>query len=342
MDKSDLVPHLPRHYRERFDEWGFGGGGGYVANGGLRGYRLDAVPDGLPNVPGVGAGNIELTRTQLLDECGIDVALLTGAPVLGASALTDVDYGSALCRAFNDFSVENWLASDDRFWLAINVNAQDPEGAATEIDRLGGHPRIVAIILPAGAPRPYGQRFYRPIHEACVRHGLVIAIHFGTEGSGINPPPTAAGFPSYYVEARQARPSFYQAHLSSFVFEGLFERYPELKVAMLEGGFAWVPSALWRMDADWKGLRAQTPWVKRPPSEYIFEHVRFASQPADEPDPPEALDLILRWMRAEQTLMFASDYPHWDWDDPAQTFNRVDAGLRSRIMSKNARDTFGM
>jgi predicted TIM-barrel fold metal-dependent hydrolase len=144
------------------------------------------------------------------------------------------------------------------------------------------------------------------------------------------------------VEARQARPSFYQAHISSFVFEGVFERYPMLKVAALEGGFAWVPSYLWRMDADWKGLRPQTPWVKRPPSEYVLEHVRFASQPADEPDPPEALGSILEWMHAEQTLMFASDYPHWDWDDPAQTFARLDDTLRTRIMSDNARETFGL
>jgi predicted TIM-barrel fold metal-dependent hydrolase len=342
-DKSDLLPYMPKHYRERLEDYGLGGGGGsYMNNGGIRGYRADAVADGIPNVPGVAAGNVEFTRTQLLDACGIDVALLTGGPVNGAGALPDVDYAAALCRAFNDFTIEHWLQSDSRFRFAMNIGSQDPEAAAAEIDRIGEHPQVVAVLLLGGAPRAYGQRFYRPIYEACVRHSLAIAIHFGTEGAGINPPPTSAGFPSYYVEARQARPSFYQAHLASYIFEGVFERYPTLKVAMLEGGFAWIPAFLWRMDADWKGLRNQVPWVKRPPSEYVFENVRFASQPIDEPEPPEALTSILDWMKAEQTLMFASDYPHWDWDDPAQTFVRVDPALRARIMSDTARETFGL
>jgi predicted TIM-barrel fold metal-dependent hydrolase len=342
MDKSDLTPYMPKHYLDRWADYGFGGfGGGYTANGGYRGYRMDAIPDGVPNVPGVAAGDVDLTRRQLLDECGIECALLTGGPASGASTLADVDYGAAICRAFNDYTVEHWLAADSRFRFAMNVNAQDPEGAAAEIDRLGAHPQVVSIILQCGAMRPFGQRIYRPIHEACVRNGLAISIHFGTEGSGPNPAPTAAGYPSYYAEARQARPSFYQAHLASFVFEGVFERYPNLIVAMLESGFAWVPPYVWRMDADWKGLRPQIPWVKRPPSEYVFENVRFASQPADEPDPPEALGSILEWMHADRTLMFASDYPHWDWDDPSQTFMRVEEPLRSRIMGLNAREAFG-
>ena len=339
-DKSDLAPYIPRHYRERFEEYGIGAGGGYAANGGFRGYRVDAIPDGVPNAPGVGAPSVELTQEQLLDQCGIELALLTGGAALGASSLTDVDYGTAIGQAFNDFTVEHWLAADARFRLALNVNVQDPAAAAAEIQRLGGHSQIAAIVVPGGAQKAYGARVYRPIHEACVEHGLTFAIHFGAEGSGVNPPPTAAGYPSYYVEARQSRPSFYQAHLASFVFEGTLERYPELRVAMLEGGFAWVPSSLWRMDADWKGLRRQVPWVKRLPSEYVIEQVRFASQPADEPEPPEALASILDWMHAERTLMFASDYPHWDWDDPAQTFTGLEHDLRARIMGQNAREAF--
>jgi predicted TIM-barrel fold metal-dependent hydrolase len=338
-EKGDIAPYMPKHYRDRFDEYGFGGGGGaYVNNGGIKGYRVDALEDGVPNVPGVAAPSVELTRSQLLDDCGVDIALLTGGPVLGASSLPDVDYAAALCQAFNDFTIEHWLAADDRFRAAISVGTQEPEKAAAEIDRVGDHPQVAAVVFPGGAPRAYGQRFYRPIYEACLRHDLAVVIHFGGEGGGVNPSPTAAGFPTYYAEARQSRPAFYQAHLASYVFEGIFERYPELRIGILEGGFAWVPAFLWRMDADWKGLRTQTPWVKRPPSEYIFENVRFSSQPADEPEPPEALHHVLEWMKAERTLMFSSDYPHWDWDDPNQTFTRVDETLRGRIMSDNARE----
>lgn len=342
-EKSDLYPYLPQIYRERLADYGFGGGGGgYANNGGLRGRRADAYDPNDPGDDGTTALDVDKVRTQLLDGAGVDLAILTGAQLYSASAMPDVDYASALCRAFNDFTIEHWLAADDRFRFALAVCAQDPAGAAREIERLGGHPGVVAIVMPCGATRPYGNRFYRPIYEACTRHNLPVALHFNGEGAGINPAPTAAGFPSYYVEIRQARPSFYQVHLASFIFEGVFETFPTLKLALLEGGFGWVPAYRWKMDADWKGLRHQTPWVKRLPSEYLREHVRFASQPIDEPDRPEALPHLIEWMDGDRTLMFASDYPHWDWDDPARTFTTLPAELRRRIFVENARETFGV
>ncbi|HEV7217003.1 MAG TPA: amidohydrolase family protein, partial [Chloroflexota bacterium] len=292
---AELHPYLSQTYKERLAEYGFGGGGLYAHNGGRKGYRLDSLDDDSPPGVSVVAVNVEKTRRDLLDAAGIDIAILTGASVYGACTMPDLDYGSAICRAFNDFTIEHWLPADSRFRYAISIGHQDPDGAAKEIDRIGDHPAIVAVAMPCGAPRPFGQRFYHPIYEACARHNLVVALHFNGEGIGVNPPLTAAGYPSYYVEGRQARPSFYQAHLASFIFEGAFERFPTLKVAMLEGGFAWVPAYQWKMDADWKGLRHQTPWVKRLPSEYIREHVRFASQPMDEPDDPEAIPLLIKW-----------------------------------------------
>jgi predicted TIM-barrel fold metal-dependent hydrolase len=340
-DKKDLLPYLPHVYRERFADYGLGGGGGvYANNGGQNGKRVDAIGPDDPATSGTATVNPERCVSQLLDGVGIDTAILTGVTAYPASWVTDQDYASAVCRAFNEFTLEHWLSVDSRFRYAIAISHQDPVGAAKEIDRIGDDPRVVGVLMPCGAPRPFGNRFYHPIYEACERHGLTVCLHFSGEGAGINGPPTSAGFASYYAEARQMRPAFYQVHLASFIFEGVFERFPTLKVAMLEGGFGWVPVFRWKMDADWKGLRHQTPWVRRLPSEYILEHVRFASQPVDEPDVPDALLKLVEWMQGERTLMYASDYPHWDWDDPAEVFKTFPAALRQRIFVDNARESF--
>lgn len=339
-DRKDLDPYLPQIYRERLADYGVGGGGGYAHNGGLKGRRVDALYPDDPTDNTTSAVNVDRVRTDLLDGAGIAVAILTGGAMsYPASGLTDVDYASAFCRAFNDFTVDRWLAADQRFRMALAICTQDPVGAAREIDRLGDHPGVVGVVMPCGAPKPFGNRFYHPIYEACQRHGLTVALHFGGEGTGVNPPPTSAGFPSYYIEARQARPSYYQVHLASLIFEGVFERFPTLKVAMLEAGFAWVPAYRWKLDADWKGLRHQVPWVKRLPSEYIREHVRFATQPIDEPDDPSAIERLIDWCGPE-TLMFASDHPHWDWDDPNEILLNIPDALRQRIFVDNARETF--
>lgn len=338
---KDLVPYLSRVNADRYSSYGAGGGGNlYAYNGGVRGYRADVVDGQSPGGLGAAATNIEMTISDLMDGCEVDIGLLTGSSMYSAAAMPDVDYSSALCRAFNDFTIEHWLTRDSRFRFAMAICPQDPPQAAAEIDRIGSHPGVVAIILPCGAPRAFGQRFYHPIFEACARNNLTVALHFATEGTGINPPPTSAGYPTYYVEARQARPAFYQAHLASLVFEGWFEKFPTLKVAMLEGGFAWVPPYLWKMDQDWKALRWQVPWVKRLPSEYVLERVRFATQPIEEPNPASALLPIIEWMDGKNTLMFASDYPHWDWDDPRQTLTQLPTETRQRVFVDNALDTF--
>lgn len=343
-DKSDLYPYMTRYYAERFETYGMGVGTSHANNGGFRGRRADTIDVEVPQPANIGTSAIDVQDTvdRLLDASGIDIAMLTGGPAASAGAMMEVDYASAICRAFNDYSMEHWIAKDSRFRYALHVNAQDPIGAAAEIDRLGSHPAVCSIMLGCGSTRPFGNRFFHPIYEACERNGLAVSMHFGGEGSGINPPPSAAGYPSYYIEARQLRPTFYSVHVSSFVFEGVFEKFPTLKVGMLEGGFAWVPPLLWKMDMDWKGLRHQTPWVEKLPSEYVKDHIRFATQPMEEPSQPDALKHVIDWMEGERTLMFATDYPHWDWDDPAMTLVGFPDEMRRRIFAENAIETYGL
>ena len=88
-----------------------------------------------------------------------------------------------------------------------------------------------------------------------------------------------------------------QSTLASLVFEGVFERFPKLKVVLIEGGFAWAPALGWRMDKHWERMRAEMPHVKRPPSEYVREHVWFTTQPIEEPDDPEHLADIMQMGR---------------------------------------------
>ncbi|EHR01066.1 amidohydrolase family protein [Bradyrhizobium sp. WSM471] len=341
--KSDLFPYLSKFNAERFAEYGIETGFSFGFNGGVRGRRAELVDENNPPPKEnffTSAFDVEDTRVRLLDGSGIDLAILTGGIGQAASAMFDVDYASALCRAFNDFSLEHWIAKDERFRLALHINSQDPNGAAAEIDRLGSHPAVCSVMVGCGAPRPFGHRFYHPIYEACVRNGLAVAMHFGAEGTGVNPPISAAGFPSHYIEMRQIRSSWYSVNVASFVFEGVFEKFPSLKIGMLEAGFSWLAPLMWKMDFDWKGLRRQTPWVKKLPSQYIKEHIRFATQPMEEPEHPSQLKQIIDWIGGSQVLMFASDYPHWDWDDPARTLVDYPEDFRRRIFSENAIDTF--
>lgn len=279
-------------------------------------------------------------RTQLLDAYNIESAILLGQELRPLSTLPNADFAAVLASGYNDYLIEQWLSKDKRLKGAILIATQDIAGAVGEIERMGSHPDMVAVLVSNGARLPYGNRYYHPIFEACQALGLPFTLHTGSEGVGTNGQPSVAGYGSYYIENRQVRPHGYMTHLASLIFEGVFEKFPTLKVVLTEGGYAWLAPFLWRLDADWKGLRQQTPWVKKPPSEYIWEHVRFTSQPVEEPERPSQLLEVFKWNRAERTLMFSSDYAHWDFDSPLDVFPRLPDDLRRRIFYDTASELY--
>jgi uncharacterized protein len=332
-----LLPYLPRAYQEDVKEWGIRLSGVGYANGGDRGYRGDSWPR-----QGFAGSDLALMREQLLDRYDVEHAILLGQELRPLGTLPDADYAAALARAYNDFLIEQWLAADPRLKGAMLIATQDVRQAVTEIERIGSRPDIVQVLVSNGARLPYGNRYYHPIFEACEALRLPFALHTGSEGVGVNGQPSVAGYGSYYIENRQVRPQGYMTHLASLIAEGVFEKFPGLRVVFVEGGYAWLAPFLWRLDADWRGLRHQTPWVRKPPSEYVWEHVRFTSQPLEEPEHPSDLLEIFRWNHAERTLMFASDYPHWDFDSPADAFPRLPDDLRRRIFLDTARELYGL
>ena len=170
-----------------------------------------------------------------------------------------------------------------------------------------------------------GDRHYYPIYAAAEHHGLPIALapQLGRRDLRARRPRSRADVPTYYVEWHAALTQIFQANVISLVCHGVFERFPGLKVVIAEGGIAWLPDVMWRLDKNWEALRDEVPWVKRQPSEYILDHVRFTTQPFLEPRKREHLQAMLDIVDAERTLLFSSDYPHWDFDDPMRALTRV-------------------
>ncbi|MBM3460096.1 MAG: amidohydrolase, partial [Armatimonadetes bacterium] len=270
---------------------------------------------------------------------GIEFGILNGGNLhIGLSP--DPDYAAAYVAAENDIVAADWLPVEPRLRSSITISPADPEMAAREIHRWGGHPGFVQVLMCSGARIPYGQRFYHPIYAAAVQYGLPVAIHPGSEGVGISGAPTAAGYPTTYFEWHTGLVGSYLAHLISLVTEGVFAKFPTLKFVLVEGGVSWVPPLLWRFDKNWRALRQTAPWVDRLPSEIVREHILLTTQPLEEPEPPEHLHRILEMLDAARMLMFSTDFPHWDGDTSEFTARRLPASLRARVMSETARELY--
>ena len=281
----------------------------------------------------------EALRTQLLDRYELEYAVLTGEEAIEVSTLANGRYATALARAYNDWLVADWLPRDARLRGSLVVAPQDPHGAAEEIRRLGGHPGIVQVLVSTGAQRPYGDPFYVPIWEAAGELGLPVAAHLGGQG-GINANPTGCGPPTFFWETHSLLAETGMGHVASVIAHGIFERFPGMHFVLIECGVAWLPALLWRLDADYKALRKETPWLTRLPSEYAREHIRLTTQPLEQPAEQHHLEAVLEAIHGQETLLFASDYPHWDFDDP--TTIRLPEAWRADVFAENARTLYGL
>lgn len=329
----DLLPYLDEPWRGRIEAAdGWKGPAGlpysYPMVGGVA--RADAAAAG-----GAPAGSeYELMKLQLLDEYNVEYAVLVSM-FHPTDLCVQPEFATALASAYNSWLLEHWLPKDERFLACVTVAAQNPEAAAREIDRVGSHPQIVQVLLPATSQDVLARPFYHPIYAAAVRNGLAVAFHqtVCTE--------TAVGLPPYYIEWHVAIPQAWQCQLVGLVCQGVFDKFPDIRVVLLESGWTWVPSLMWRFDLNYRGLRREIPWVKRLPSDYIREHVRIATQPMEYPENLQDMYRMFELIGTDDFLLFASDYPHWDFDSPVRAVPRpFPKEIRSKIMSDNARNFY--
>jgi uncharacterized protein len=324
-----LTPYLSAYWREQICQSGFKGPVDSA-------YPVSAATSARPDVPtahsGSAAEQLQALRTQVLAPQQVAYGILNCA--YAVDSLHNPDAAAALASAVNDWLAAEWLACEPRLRASLVVPSQYPELAAREIARLGGHAGFVQVLLPVRSALPYGNRCFHPLFAAAVRHDLAVGIHFG--GAPGNPP-TAVGWPSFYLEEYAGMASVFQSQVLSLVSEGLFDQFPALRVVLIESGCTWLPALMWRFDKEWKGLRREVPWVRRSPSDYIREHVRLTLQPFDAPPDPNYLLRFVDRLGSDEMLLFATDYPHWHDDTPELVLPDIlSEGLARKMLYDNA------
>jgi len=301
--------------------------------------RADAwLPDG--GQPGTDPG---FFAEQLLDEHGVDIAILNSQWIqVGMNLGTGSPPAliAELMRAANEQEQQHWLDSDPRFRGAICVAMEDPAATVAEIDRCAPDQRFVQVLLPFRTVEPLGSQTYWPMFEAAVQHEMPIGLH-----PVISHVMTGSGAQSFYFEHHVALPSALYSQISSLIFNRVFDRFPDLKFVIQEGGWSWVAPFMWRLDTAWERLSEEIPELQRRPSEYLRDHFWFTTQPAEEPEEPKHFAGVWDQFRSAgmaNHLLFSSDYPHWDFDTPdAGVPSSLPEETRRQILSSNALDCYG-
>jgi uncharacterized protein len=343
---DELVPYLDEAYQKQLNIGKFKNemlkdqnNGGFEFPKGRYGnpghvLRTDAItPRG--RIPGT---DPKFLTEDLFDRYNTTFGVLNiGHGTMGA--YHNVTLAAEYTRATNDWLYDHWVKSDQRYKMTMEVVPLDPQLSVKEIERIGRKPGIVGINLRV-VNIPLGKRHFWPIYEIAEEYGLPIVIHPDAENTAEYSPGQAIGPASTYIEWHSTLPIIAMRQIPSLVFEGVFEKFPKLKVAFIEYGFAWLPHLMWRLDKNWKGLRQEVPWLKMPPSEYIRKNIRLGTQPIEEPFKPNHLLELIQMINAEEMLLFCSDYPHWDGDNLQKVFLRFPEDLKRKIYYENAMETF--
>jgi uncharacterized protein len=332
-----VAVHLPERWRDYLARYGVGSrGGGSTPPSREFTHRLDALDE-------FGRVGVDpaLACEQVVDKFDMTAVVLTcpqAYNTINNGINMPDDLVTAWFRAYNNALAYTWLDHDPRFRASITLSADMPDAAA-EIQRCKEGPygdRFVQVLVSPAAQEPLGRKRYWDIFAACESYDIPLAFHVAGQGRM----QTGAGNPNYYSEMHAGFAALPMAMLPSFVFNGVFDRFPRLKLALLELGWDWVVPYTWRLDAAYDKLRDEVSHLQRRPSEYLREHCWFSTQPLEEPERPEDTDDVFAMFEDAgfaDRLMFSSDYPHWDFDSPYESVPETfPEDRRRRILGENA------
>ncbi len=249
------------------------------------------------------------------------------------SEAADKDLALLCVKAYNDWMVDEWCApSGGRLIPLIIVPLWDPVAAAAEVRRnaeRGVHAVCFSEIPPnLGLPSIHdADGYWLPFFEACNEAKVTINMHIG---SGSKMPSTSPDAPA----AVGSTLTFANCCFSmvDWLMSGLFNTYPDLKIAYSEGQIGWIPYILERADTVWmenRGWGGVADKVLQPPSELFREHIYGCF--FDDPHGVRSIEEI-----GVDNVTYETDYPHSDstWPHSLKIAEEQMIGLSDEVVYK--------
>jgi predicted TIM-barrel fold metal-dependent hydrolase len=279
-----------------------------------------------------------VSQLQAMDEEGLDVAVLFRTFPLHCDDSFDAEYANALCRAWNSWIADFCNEEPKRLKPSALITLHDVDLAVDEARRAVTELGAVGLSL---VPEPCNDRhihdrYYDPLWSEAEKLGVPICFH---PAASPNQEQVVHRFRGHANEAvlinAFRNPIELMLAVGSFCGGGVLERFPNLRVAFLEGNCSWLPWALYRLDERWelrKGY-ANEPLSRRP-SDYFLRQC-FISVDVEEDLVSDVISRI-----GDGNIVISTDYPHADsqWPNAINRFMAIDGisdGSRRKILWHN-------
>jgi hypothetical protein len=243
-----------------------------------------------------------------------------------------------LATAYNRWIVEHVLPHEPRMKAMLYLPFNTPDAAEATVKRFLGAPGVVGFLVTSTRYQPVHANEYMRLYAMLEEAGMPIGFH------------AHHNWQNEYTRHLNRFMSMHaisfvlsnMVHLTNWVINGLPVRFPKLKVLWIESGLAWLPFLMQRLDHEYLMRVSEAPLLKRLPSEYIAE-MHYTMQPMEATN-LKLLEGTFEAIGAATQLLYASDWPHWDFDVPAKVFDLpfLDERARRNILGLNAARVFNL
>ncbi len=249
----------------------------------------------------------------------------------------DENLAAVFARALNDWLAAEWLDKDPRLRGSVVLPIQSAS-TSRRGDRAPRRRSSLCASLNAGDGRASAGQIAVLAHLRGCRAARLHRRHSCRQQ--LSPSRHGIGWPTHYLEDYAAQALGFHAQLGSLISEGVFVKFPKLKVVLIESGVTWLPACLWRLSKFWRGLRNEVPWIDRSPEEIVRDHVRLTVQPFDGPPAAEHIGRLMDQLQSDAMLLFATDFPHWQYDGDQMLPAGLAPDLRRKILIDNPLATY--
>jgi uncharacterized protein len=285
-----------------------------------------------PNAP----RDVTLLRREM-EAIGINYQVVFPTPLLSLGMHPDADMELALSWAYTRWMTEEILPHEPAIKTLVYLPFNSPDRCMRYIEQFGEKPGVVGFMVTSTRYQPIHHDAYLPIYRALEERDMPLGFHAGFWGNDR----LLAGMNRFISAHAVGFVLHNMVHMTNLLINGIPERFPRLKFLWIENGLAVIPFLMQRLDNEYLMRTSEAPLLKMVPSEYMRRNFFYTSQPIENRD-LEALQLTMRMINAETQLLFASDYPHWDFNLPSTIYDLpfLSEHAKRRILGENARELF--
>lgn len=272
-----------------------------------------------------------------MDAVGVDYTTMFPTPMLGLAMHPQPEVEVNLARAYNTWLTEEVLTGSSRIKSMLYLPFNDHNAAYKMVQDFGHKPGVIGFMITSVRHKAVHDNDYMKTYALIEEMGLPLGFH-----SGFNWDDPMFRTSNRFIAVHALGFTWYNVvHCTNWIVNGLPERFPKLKTIWIESGVTWILWLMTRLDNEYRMRSSECPSLKMLPSEYM-KQMYFSTQPMERPSDDDLLEAIFKGIDAENTLMYASDYPHWDMDLPSVIYDLpfLDEKAKRKILGENARDAF--